>query len=140
MTEDFRPPHFSETELYFSETELCAESEGLSESTEPMFGSIMRPPSLAPHAVQHWLSHLADLRGFVAAVLIDTDAGTTLGATGESSVVLNADATVQLARVMRRATLAMGLGHEIDDVTTYGEQIHLLHSLRESPNIFCSSP
>ncbi len=98
------------------------------------------PPEPGDHddTVPLLLSLLSQVDGFVGALLVDGDSGTTLGSFGSDlELSLAAAGNAELVRAKRATLENLGLQDEIEDIViTLGRQYHLIRPMRSRPGVF----
>lgn len=89
--------------------------------------------------INHALSTLSNIDGFVAAALVDSDSGMVLGTEQRSTLDLEraGASSTEVIRAKRRTIGALKMRDEIQDiVVTLGKQYHLSRPLRDRPAVF----
>ena len=86
------------------------------------------------------ISAVCDVRGFLAACLVDGDSGMMLESHGGGQafdIEAAAAANAELMQAKTAAMKALGLKHPIEDILiTLGEQYHLIRPLSRNTDVF----
>jgi hypothetical protein len=88
------------------------------------------------------LEHLSDIDGFIAAALVDSDSGTSLGTNGggnDFDVDVAAAVNTDVVQAMMEAVRKLELEDAIEDILiTLDGQYHLIRPIDDRPSIFFS--
>jgi predicted regulator of Ras-like GTPase activity (Roadblock/LC7/MglB family) len=111
---------------------------------EPVLAQIPRPasfdaPSPEPADSSTDIAATADISGFVAACLVDSESGFMLASEGGESMDLEAAAALntQVVRAEHEVIEALRLEDHIEDILiTMKRQLHFLRPLEASPSVF----
>ncbi len=84
------------------------------------------------------LSTLADIDGFIAAALVDSESGLLMGGAGSGiNLELAAAGNTEVIRVKRSVAKELGLNDSIEDILiSLGKQYHLLRPLESNQAYF----
>ena len=86
------------------------------------------------------LSDLADIQGFIAACLVDSDSGLMLANLTSGTpfdIEAAGAANTEVVRAKNAAMVALGLDDAIEDILiSLGTQLHLIRPLANNPAVF----
>lgn len=100
--------------------------------------SVPPEPGGPDDTVSLLLTLLSQVDGFVGALLVDSDSGSTLGSVGGGlDLTLAAAGNAELVRAKRATIERLGLQDDIEDIViTLGKQYHLIRPMRSRPGAF----
>jgi hypothetical protein len=148
--QDFRLTPFPRTPALGAGT-TETEVEGLSDGEEvsPMQAAPEAPPPPSQRSrgtrsmsnnINETLAELADVDGFIAAAIVDSDSGMSLGTIGGNDsfdIDVAAATNTDVVQAKMRAVRKLELEDAIEDILiTLDGQYHLIRPLDERPNIF----